>query len=148
LQGVSSFLDQGYRHIGERVERHQVYGFWITRGQRMASKTKWSERRLRHLFERYNQIYWRGKLSGYRPAIGALPSNIVGVCNAPKHAIAIDIAKHATDYGIRGTLLHEMAHAAAHIRGSRGHDVKFFGELERPLRLKALDWGLIQNASI
>jgi predicted SprT family Zn-dependent metalloprotease len=53
------------------------------------------------------------------------------------HTIKIDVARHRSDRELRSTLLHEMCHVAAHRKGGRGHDVKFFEQLEQLLRKKA-----------
>jgi|ERR1700678_2560676 SprT-like family len=62
---------------------------------------------------------------------------VMGLCEWKRKVITIDVERHKSDREVRSTLLHEMAHAAASIRGSRGHDPKFFAQLEKLLRLRA-----------
>ena len=61
-------------------------------------------------------------------------SDARGFCIPERKIIAVDPDQHRSDNEVRGTILHEMAHAAADIRGSRGHDLTFFTELERLLQ--------------
>src|ERR1035441_7340506 len=93
------------------------------------SKTAWTEQRLRDIFARYSGKYWRGRLPVYRLVIRAMP-NTMGMCDWKRKVITIDVEQHKSDREVRSTLLHEMAHAAAFIRGSREHDLKFFAQLE------------------
>jgi len=87
----------------------------------------WSDERLRKLFERYNQLYWRGKLSRYRVILADLSKERAwGLCEWKKKIIRIDL--HSPQ--LRGTLLHEMAHAASR----SGHTVPFFAQLEHLLK--------------
>jgi hypothetical protein len=94
------------------------------------------DKRLSQLFQRYNQLYWSGKLPEYRivdaPTLGCL-----GRCDPRRRTIEIDVQKHKSERELRSTLLHEMCHVAAHRNGSRGHDAKFFEQLEQLLRKKA-----------
>jgi hypothetical protein len=93
-------------------------------------KTLWTNERLRLLFERYNQMYRRGKLSGWRVVLGDLSKeNAWGLCNRREKIITID-PHPQSDRKLRATLLHEMAHAASR----SGHTARFFAELERLLR--------------
>ena len=103
----------------------------------MPNKNQWNDTRLKHLFERYNRIYWHGKLPDYRVVAGAFADNTLGECQSSEHVITIDVAKHKTDRRLRATVLHEMAHAAADRHGSQGHDLKFFAQLEELLQLGA-----------
>jgi SprT-like family len=105
-------------------------------GKTRASETAWSEEQLRHIFADYNRKYWRGRLPNYRIVIAAMP-DAMGLCDWTRKAITIDVEQHKSDREVRSTLLHEMAHAAASIRGSRGHDPKFFAQLEKLLQLRA-----------
>jgi hypothetical protein len=88
------------------------------------------------MFARYNRKYWRGRLPVYRLVIATMP-DAMGLCESRRKVITIDVEQHKSDREVRSTLLHEMAHAAASIRGSRGHDLKFFAQLEKLLRLRA-----------
>jgi hypothetical protein len=104
-----------------------------------ALKTKalaWTEERLWDIFTQYNQKYWRGRLPVYRLVIATMP-DAMGRCDWTRKVITIDVEQHKSDREMRSTLLHEMAHAAASIRGSRGHDLKFFAQLEKLLQLNA-----------
>jgi hypothetical protein len=69
--------------------------------------------------------------------VGAFADNTLGECQSSRQVITIDVTKHKTDHRLRATVLHEMAHAAADRYGSNGHDLKFFTQLEKLLRLKA-----------
>ena len=96
-------------------------------------KSHWNDERLRNLFERYNRIYWRGKLSGYRVVRAALSEeNCRGNCNWRKKIIRIDTDQLESDRNVRSTLLHEMCHGAARERRvGLGHGVRFFAQMER-----------------
>lgn len=96
-------------------------------------KTHWSDERLTNLFDHYNRLYWRRKLPAYRIVRASLPGRL-GLCESAKKLITIDPDQHENDRGVRGTVLHEMVHAAT----QSGHDVKFFAQLERLLRRGAL----------
>ena len=96
----------------------------------------WTEERLRDIFAAYNRKYWRGRLPVYRLVIATMP-DAMGRCEWTRKVITIDVEQHKSDREVRSTLLHEMAHAAASIRGSRGHDPKFFAQLEKLLHVRA-----------
>jgi SprT-like family len=141
---IGSTIDAAKRDIKPWPERGKLFPLHIDEpvrtsqlGVRMRRKTKWNARRLQRLFERYNCTYFRRKLRGCSAVISSLPHGQLGVYMLSKRVIAIDVRKQTSDRELRGTVLHEMAHAAAHSRGSRGHDLKFFAELERLLRLGA-----------
>jgi len=89
----------------------------------------WSEERLRRLFEHYNRKYWHGRIQ-FQIVIGTCEA-AMGWCELKNRLITIDVERHQTDREVRSTLLHEMAHAAS--PKSRGHDVKFFAQLEKLL---------------
>jgi hypothetical protein len=95
----------------------------------MTQMEKWTEKRLERLFQHYNRTYWRGRLSGYRITRAGL-SESLGECDLQRKLIRIDTDKHKSDPELRGTLLHEMSHAAARC----GHSIPFFAELERLIR--------------
>jgi len=97
-------------------------------------KTTWTKKRLQEIFARYNRKFWRGRLPSYEIVVAELP-NILGCCDSRRRLITISIGHHKSDSEIRGTVLHEMAHAAADTKGSRGHDLIFFAELEKLLRM-------------
>ncbi len=78
----------------------------------------WSEQRLTRLFERYNRKFFAGRLSGWtvshtwdepfdRYKDGAY---FTGYCNLERKRIFVHL-NCQTDYEVRTTLLHEMAHA-------------------------------------
>jgi predicted SprT family Zn-dependent metalloprotease len=94
------------------------------------------DKRLNQLFQRYNQLYWSGKLPKYR-IVDAPTLRCLGRCDLRRRTIEIDVPKHKSERELRSTLLHEMCHVAAHRKGSRGHDAKFFEQLEQLLRKKA-----------
>jgi hypothetical protein len=72
----------------------------------------------------------------YGLVIATMP-DAMGLCESKRKVITINVEEHKSDRDVRSTLLHEMAHAAASIRGSRGHDPKFFAQLENLLHLRA-----------
>ena len=96
----------------------------------------WSEKRLQDIFEHYKRKYWQGRLPAYRLVIATM-SEAMGLCESRSKLITLDVERHKSDREVRSTVLHEMAHAAAFARGSRGHDPKFFGQVEKLLRLRA-----------
>lgn len=99
-----------------------------------ATKSAWTERRLNHLFARYNVRYWRGRLPKIVIYIREL-DGAYGHMDWKQREIVIDLGAHASDRQIRDTLLHEMAHLAA---GSKArHDSPFFSQVEHLLRQKA-----------
>ena len=102
-----------------------------------SNKSPWSEERLERMFERYNRKYWNGQLPAYGLVISVM-THALGRCDSKRRIIRIDVEAHKSDREIRSTVLHEMAHAAGSLRGSRGHDTKFFAQLEMLLRRKAL----------
>ena len=96
-------------------------------------KTKWNADRLQRLFDRYNRMYFRRRLLHYRITAGRLDGQVLGQCDWSKRAITIDLEKHTSDRELRGSVLHEMAHAAAE-RGIHGHGIHFFAQVEKLLR--------------
>src|SRR6516165_10439346 len=104
--------------------------FWTQPGMPLRNS---KSGRLQRLFDRYNQLYWRGKLPAYRVLDSKLESAL-GDCDwSRRRIIKIDVQAHASNRELRSTVLHEMCHAAAQERGSRGHDLKFFAQVERLL---------------
>jgi hypothetical protein len=97
----------------------------------VGTRTRWRDARLERLFERYNRLYWRGRLARHRVVISAIEGPAQGQWIPRQRLIQIDLDKHRSDREVRSTLLHEMAHAAAR---SQGHDVIFFAQVERLLR--------------
>jgi hypothetical protein len=103
--------------------------------EHIQTKTKWSDKRLRNLFGRYNQLYWQGRLYRYRVVQAELSQKrCYGYCDPRTKRIAIDPDQHSSDREIRATLLHEMAHAASR---EPGHGVGFFAQMERLIKLGA-----------
>ncbi len=99
------------------------------------TKTNWSDERLRNLFRRYNQLYWRGRLSRYRVVQAELSQErSYGYCDSRRKRFVIDPDRHSSDRELRATLLHEMAHAASR---EPGHGVGFFAQMERLIKLGA-----------
>jgi hypothetical protein len=103
----------------------------------MTSRTSTETKRLKRLFDRYNRLYWHGKMPICRVVAATLAEETSGHYVPSKRLIEIDLAKQKNPAQLRGTMLHEMAHAAADQKGSYGHDVKFFSELERLLQRNA-----------
>jgi hypothetical protein len=91
------------------------------------------DKRLNRLFERYNRHYWYGRLPACQVTAVPLESEL-GLFDPRDYTIKIDLSKHESLSKLRRTMLHEMAHAAAEQHGSKGHDVKFFEQLERLLQ--------------
>lgn len=98
--------------------------------------TGWNGKRLGQLFDRYKKRYWRGRLPRYRLVVGPCGEETVGLCDSKRRTITVDVSAHRNDREVRGTMLHEMCHAAA--KRSRGHDVPFFAQTEKLLRARAL----------
>lgn len=96
----------------------------------------WTEERLQKMFEHYNRKYWQGRLPAYRLVIATMP-DALGLCEWKRKVITVNVGRHKSDRDVRSTILHEMAHAAADVRGSRGHDPKFFAQVEKLLRRRA-----------
>lgn len=110
----------------------------------------WTEERLAHLFSTYRDRYWPGRLRRVRVRIGATVANpdADGEYDIRLGVITVDVERHASDYAIRSTLLHEMAHAAAGTR-SRGHDSLFLRELELLLERGArMEMGLPETGNV
>ena len=96
----------------------------------MPLQTKWTEKRFKKLFDRYNRIYWHGRIPSYVIKIRAR-AEFMGLCDRSNRTIYVNIHSHHSDKEIRHTLLHEMAHAAA---SRDGHGHEFFAQLENLLR--------------
>jgi hypothetical protein len=121
------------RSAGRKRARDEGWGM-AQRGRipltnQVPNKSARTEERLQGMFERYNRKYWKGQLPAYRLAISVMP-DAVGRCNWRRKVITINVEAHKSDREIRSTVLHEMAHAAASIRGSHGHDPEFFAQVE------------------
>jgi hypothetical protein len=86
--------------------------------------------RLQRLYDRYNQRFWDGRLQKYSLRVDDT-LEFMGLCNTTQRLILINPTKHPTDTGVRSTLLHEIAHAAA---PGDGHGYKFWAEVERLLQ--------------
>ena len=59
-------------------------------------------------------------------------AGLLGLCDLPTKRIFIHLPEHRSDRRVRGTILHELCHAAAAPRSS-GHDIHFFLEVEKLL---------------
>jgi len=94
----------------------------------------WTESRIRRIFDRYNDRYWRGRIPRYNVVLGGEnPTGPFGFWDPRRKIIRIFPASHKNDAVIRSTLLHEMVHA--HLkREARIHGEKFWFEVERLLR--------------
>jgi hypothetical protein len=55
----------------------------------------------------------------------------LGLRDRRRRTIWINVQAHASDREVRSTVLHEMAHAATK---SRGHDIRFFAQVEKLLQ--------------
>src|SRR5712692_4305662 len=105
--------------------------------------TPWSSKRLERLYQRYNRLYWGGrlpncylapvKLSALDPT-SPYPGGVsFGVTDARKR-IVVDVSVHRSDRAVRETLLHEMVHVAL---GCGAHKQRFIHELERLAQMGA-----------
>jgi hypothetical protein len=98
----------------------------------MAMKlTRWTDRRLRRLFERYNVKFWAGKLPAVKLVAADYSSDggELGAYFPRALRIVIHAEKCGTDRKVRDTLLHEMCHVA--VGRKAGHGPKFNDELIR-----------------
>src|SRR5882672_5373980 len=98
-------------------------------------KTHWSADRIKRLFLRYDDKYWKRKLRRYSISEKNL-GRYWGKCDPQSKSIWIDIEAHPSDVTIRSTLLHEMCHAAAGV-GKVSHGYNFWAQVEKLLRLGA-----------
>jgi hypothetical protein len=103
-------------------------------GRDHGAESKEMSEELQFLFDRYNRLYWRGRLPRYRVQAAGLDGSILGRCDLTRRTIEIDVSKHKNPRHVRSTLLHEMVHAATR----SGHDIKFFAQMERLLSRRAL----------
>lgn len=101
----------------------------------IGTKTLWSSRRLKRLFDRYNGRFWAGRLRRFAISAKELGGPL-GLCDSKARHIHIDVEAHRTDREVRSTVLHEMAHAAAG-RCRIAHGYKFWSEVERLLKMSA-----------
>lgn len=101
------------------------------------AKTIWTEKRLKHLFDRYNARYWGGKFPQYTVVISDLAAqDCLGFCHVKERRIEIDSYAALDDREICATLLHEMAHAAT---PGDGHGPSWQGEMRRLMRVAPVD---------
>jgi hypothetical protein len=84
-------------------------------------------------FERLRNMYWPGRLLGWRVEHRSLDS-IIGYCDYSGRRLLLDLDKriHRSPRQRRATLLHEMCHA---VRPDGWHDEAFFSEVERLHRM-------------
>src|ERR1700747_2529475 len=101
---------------------------------KVVNKTKWIDKRLQRLFDRYDLLYFSGKFRDYQVIIDTLPGGTFGTCDWSKRTITIDAEHHKSDRELRGTVLHEMVHPA--VRKPR-HGVHFFAQIEGLLQKRA-----------
>ena len=99
--------------------------------------TKWTNERLSRLFDRYNTLYWKGRLKRWKAVNEALDGSPLGLCDGRRRRLTVDCSKHSSDKAVRSTLLHEMCHVAT--PGERiAHGSRFWSQLEMLLRKGAL----------
>lgn len=96
---------------------------------------RWTNDRLKALFDRYRVRYWprSRRLRRYRIE-SALLRGPYGRCSFEERVLLIDLCRHPSEREIRSTVLHEMAHAVV---GRGGHRAAFWTELESLLRQRA-----------
>ena len=99
-------------------------------------KTIWTAKRLERLYARYNCHFWKGRLP-HIPVRIAQMDGLQGLYEEKPQRITLDIKEHKSDREVRGTLLHEMAHAAAGEEASEIHGSKFWSQIEHLLRQNA-----------
>ena len=93
--------------------------------------TVWEEPRLMKLFERYNHRFWSGKLEGWSVTSREMCAGLYGQCDPSRSLILVRLSTHDSDFGVRATLVHEMAHASCGL----DHDEKWRMEM---MRVKAV----------
>ena len=59
-------------------------------------KTRWSDERLRRLFDHYNRLYFRRKIKNCQVVIGPLNDSL-GICDYSKRTITIDVDANQSD---------------------------------------------------
>jgi hypothetical protein len=96
-----------------------------------SSLTVWEDSRLMSQFERYNLRFWSGRLEGWSVIESEECAGTYGECDPSRRLILVRPWKHNSDFEVRATLVHEMAHAAS----NRDHDEKWRMEM---MRVKAL----------
>jgi len=101
------------------------------------AKSEWTQIRLQRLFDRYNRLYWEGRIPRFTVLARALRGGFLGSCHSAKRRIDINVKAHASDGGIRETMLHEMAHAADRSRKGPSHGIGFWAQIEHLLRCGA-----------
>ena len=72
--------------------------------------TTWTDDRLARLFDRYNRRFWNCRLPKYSVIASGLYRG--GLCKKRERQIFLNLDTFRSDEEIRGSLLHEMAHAA------------------------------------
>lgn len=80
---------------------------------------RWPQSRLRDLFDEYRERYWPAQFVGWEVAVVGFSDQdtVVGQSFRSTRLIAVDPAAHRSGGTIRGTLLHEMCHAATPVPG-------------------------------
>ena len=103
---------------------------WTSR--RTTMMRRWSRHRMQRQLDSFAARLWPGELTGWRVEachfVGDL--NLRACCEPDEKRISIDLAKHNSERHVRGTLL---------------HDLYFFSEVERLIKLgfrPAIDFGL------
>lgn len=98
-------------------------------------RSTWTHQRVERLFAHYKKKYWRSRLLHFKIKIADL-KGVLGQCWTKERRIVLNVEAHKSDREIRGTLLHEMCHAATRTREGE-HGYGFWQQVERLLRQNA-----------
>jgi hypothetical protein len=60
-------------------------------GRDHGAEAKEMSEKLQFLFDRYNRLYWRGRLPRYRVQAAGLDGSILGRCDLRRRTIEIDV---------------------------------------------------------
>jgi hypothetical protein len=93
--------------------------------------TVWEESRLTRLLQRYSDRFWGGRLEGWSVIDSEECAGNYGECDPSRRLILVRLRTHDSDFEVRATVIHEMAHAAS----SLDHDEEWHMEM---MRVKAL----------
>jgi hypothetical protein len=92
----------------------------------------WPDDRLQRLFDSSASRFWPGRLHGWRAVAHYIcDKDVVAFCDPDRKRVVIDLTRCNSNRAVRYILLHEMCHAVT----GGGHDMRFFAEVERLLRL-------------
>jgi len=130
------------REFSELCQKEQVHQKRVAARAPLSVPAGWTEKRLRRLFNHYNQRFWGGRLPSYSVRLVSDKSiSWVGECKRADRCISINHT-FQSPAEIRSTLLHEMCHAAA---SRLGHGHEFWEQVESllhqhaPFRLSRAD---------